>query len=368
MKKERLFSLCIGLLLVSLSWACQKTSPASLKGTVFPTTAAQIRKIPTEQSDTESTPFSETEEDGQFATYYHPSGVFQFQYPAAWQVETSEFGAVFISEPIGEGTISVTATYSGYALSGDGFVNYVYAREENFFTGFNDYRPGEAVFDDLDDQATVTKQLTYQDIPETVDSYYLRSDDTVFTIDVWMETSLENVYREMYQTTLDTFETDSSYAIDFPLYNFVTTFYAPLNLFSFEVPNSWQYYYFSSEGIIVDRFTSPDRQSSIEHVTIYDVKDIPSKEQEKRLAEVFNKIWDEPQTNLKVKNRDNFDDGSTYILWKSDKSDWQIETYYQVTDGKILALNGLIRKGYESFYQSTVDYAFDWYQVPAAED
>lgn len=368
MKKKYLFNFFIGVSIICLNWACQKTQPSSMNGMVIPTTAAQIRKVPTELSNFQSEPISEDGSEGEFTTYYHPSGVFQFQYPATWLVDTSEYGAAFITEPEGEGAISVTATYTGYALSADDFTNFVNAREENFFSGFNNYQPDEVVFSDPGDQATASKELTYQDIPETVDSYYLLEDDTVFAIDVWMETALESVYREMYQTTMDTFESDSTYAIDFPLYNFVTTFYAPLDLFSFEVPITWQYHYISLEGVIVDRFSTPDRLSFLEHVTIYGVGDLPSKELEQRLAEVFNQIWVDPQDNLKVKDRETLENGSTYLLWKSANSDWQIETVYQVSEGKILALNGLIRKGYESFYQSSINYAFDWYQIPAAED
>ena len=368
MKKERFFIYLVAVTLICFSWACQKNSTSLVNGTVFPTTAAQLRKVPTESSGIQSDPTSEVSADGQFVTYYDPNGVFQFQYPVDWQVEPSDYGAVFITEPEGEGTISVTATYTGYALSGDDFINFVDAREENFFTGFNDYEAGDPEYDEFADRATVTKTLSYQDIPETVDSYYYRLNEAVFAVDVWMETSLSSKYREMYQTLIDTLEIDSTNVINFPLYNFVTTFYAPLDLFSFEVPVCWTYETLSSDGVIVDRFTAPDRQSFIEHVTIYDAENLSSKKLEARLAEVFNKIWDEPQNNLKVKERESFEDGSNYLLWKSANSDWQIETYYQATDGKILALNGLIRKGYEPFYQSTIDYAFDWYQIPAAEE
>ena len=368
MKKVKFFIYLVAVTFICFSWACQKTSTASMDGTVFPTTAAQLRKVPTESSGNQSDPISEPGADGQFVTYYDPNGVFQFQYPANWQVEPSEYGAVYITEPGGEGTISVTATYTGYVLNGDDFTNFVDAREENFFTGFNNYEAGEPEFNETIDRATVSKTLSYQDIPETVDSYYLRLNEAVYAVDVWMETSLASEYREIYQTLTDTLEIDSTNVINFPLFNFVTTFYAPLDLFSFEVPVCWTYETISSDGVIVDRFLAPDRQSFIEHVTIYDAENLSSKEQEEKLAEVFNKIWDEPQEKLKVKEREAFEDGSNYLLWKSANSDWQIETYYQVTDGKILALNGLIRKGYESFYQSTIDYAFDWYQIPAAEE
>ena len=60
--------------------------------------------------------------------------------------------------------------------------------------------------------------------------------------------------------------------------------------------------------------------------------------------------------------------GASYILWKSDDNQWQIETVYRITDGKLLVLNGLIFKGFEDYYQSTIDYAFDWYSVPATEE
>ena len=314
MKRINYFSLATGMLIIALVTACQSTSSARTKDNVRPTTSPLIRKIPTQFVEPPIVTLPENQKSGELIQYIHPSGAFQFQRPAGWEEDTSEYGSVFFSEPGGEGAIFVTATNTGYALSGEDFDRFVKAREENFFPEFNDYQALAEDYNEFLSEATITKSLLFNDIPETVDSYYFRQAEGVFAIDVWMETINTNTYREMYKPIIESFETTANKVNDFPLYNFVTTLYGPVDQYSFEVPISWQYQYENLDGVIADRFISPDGMSIIEHLTVYGINELNQKAQEQTLIDIFNSVWENPEKNLKVKKRENFEDGSIIYI------------------------------------------------------
>ncbi len=228
MKIINYFSLATGLLIIALVTACQSPSSAITKDNVRATTSPLIRKIPTQFVEPPIVTLPENQKSGELIQYIHPSGAFQFQRPAGWEEDTSEYGSVFFSEPGGEGAIFVTATNTGYALNGEDFDRFVKAREENFFPEFNDYQALAEDYNEFLSEATMTKSLLFNDIPETVDSYYFRQEDAVFAIDVWMESAKVESYREMYRHSWIALRCDASPVSAFPIYNFIITFYGPL--------------------------------------------------------------------------------------------------------------------------------------------
>lgn len=352
------------LFVFSLASCTSKSSPAK-QATPRPTTPAALRKIsppPAITSTAFEVPLSSHIQDG---VYFHPSGVFSFQPPEGWLEETSEYGSVYFSEPGGEGAIYTTVTNTGVPLTFSQFQTFVEARELNFFDGFEAYKQISLEWDPDKKSAIAHKSVIFEDIPEEVFSYYQLDLNVVYATDTWMESDRVEEYQDVYQTLVKTFTVNSSSADQFPFYNFVITFYDSLDAFSFEPPVSWTYESRVSAGNILDIFSSPDQNAYLIHVMFSGTNSLSQEEIEDKIYQAAFSEFPGNAGRAVVEEYTEYEDGSTRIFWKSDDSGWQKESIYFLNEGKLLVLNGVIREGFEAYLQSTIDYGFDWYVVPA---
>jgi hypothetical protein len=296
-----------------------------------------------------------------------PGGVFQASVPIGWNEEVSEYGSVFLSEQDGEGAIYITVTNTGLVLEKEGFDQFVDAREENFFSGFDAYQEVDRVINEGHDDGFVQKTVLFNDIPETVKTYYFRNQNAMVVMDFWMETEKEQTYREIYQPVIESFTFNPEKANEFILYNFIFEFRDNMGAFSFEVPLSWLYVPATSGGLITDNFYAPDNRSILQHVIFYPDDASDPEEIAKTIYQASQAVMTGTSSEGVLETQTDKDDGSVYLKWKTDDG-WQIESVYYLQGAKVLALNGIIQDGFIDIYQSSIDYGLDWYAVPAANN
>lgn len=355
----------VGLLFIVPLSACGPPSVGSPSETPRPTTPAALRKISPPPAITSTSSVESLTDNFVDGIYTHPSGAFSFQPPEGWEEDTGEFGSVFFSEPAGEGAIYSTVTNTGNPLSYAQFQTFVLAREENFFSGFDMYAQISLDWNEDDQSAIVHKSLLYEDMPEEVLSYYFLEQNGVFSTDTWMESDRVDEYQPIYQTLMDSYVFYVGRSEDFPYYNFVITFYDTLDAFSFEAPVCWPYESRVVDGAILDIFSSPDQNAQLIHVMFSGASKLDEGELEQKIFQAaFGELAATPEQAVAQEWEQN-EDGYIHILWQADESEWQKETLYMLFGDKVMALNGVARKGFEQFFQSTIDYGFDWYSVPA---
>lgn len=351
-----------------VSTACQfSTSIGKPEATLPPTTSPFDRKIPTRtvQPTEQITPGELRLSRG---TYFHPSGTFSFVPPAGWAEDTSEYGYVTFAEPDGEGFINTTVTYTGYTLLPEDFERFFLAREANFFTGYDNYLAVDQQTDLATGTAWARKTVDYEGIGNTVDSYYFLSDLSVYVIDLWSETARVEQYETLYQQMMDSFQMSLGDLQTFPLYNFVWTLRDPLGAFSFEIPISWRYEYLEQSGAIVDESWAPDNDAFITHIHLIGEGNLEKKAQIKRVEEVLQSIYPDLMENVKVINQQDWDPDGILLEWSTSAKQWRLQTLIRSTGEDLMALSGFYMKDYEDSYLSTIDYGFDWYSVPAADE
>ncbi len=360
-----LINLLICFMMILIISACKNSSQNQLQVTARPTTPAVLRKIsppPVLSGAATATAIVSNTQDG---TYNHPSGTFSFRYPVGWLEDTSEYGSVFFSEPDGEGALYVTATNTGQTLNGDQFEAFVLAREENFFAAFDGYIQNSFEIAPNWSNAVTLKSLVFEDLTETVRSYYLLNGQGVYAIDMWWESEKGADYEIIYNEVLESFTVDPNLVTEFPYYNYVITFYDTLDAFSFEAPVSWRYHNRVENGVIIDGFSSPDENAFLEHIMFSIPEGMLEAELEQKIFTAAFAAYSEEPAKVVAETRTQNEDGWVSIDWQNDGSGWKKQTLYIVGGGKVLALNGVIRSGDEEYFQSTLDYAFDWYSVPA---
>ncbi len=345
--------------------ACKNSSQSQPQVAARPTTPAALRKIsppPYLSGAATATAILSIILDG---TYSHPSGAFSFQFPVGWLEDTSEYGSVFFSEPDGEGALYVTATNTGRPLNGEQFETFVQAREENFFAVFDGYIQSSFEVDPQKSRAVTLKSVVFEDLSEMVKSYYLLDGQVVYAIDMWWESEKEADYEIIYNEILESFTVDPNLIAGFPYYNYVITFYDTLDAFSFEPPVSWRYHNRVEDGVITDGFSSPDENAFLEHIMFSIPEALKETELEQKIFQAAFASYIDGTANVVVETRTQNEEGGVSIDWQDDGSGWKKQTLYIVEGAKVLALNGVIRSGNKDIFQSTLDYAFNWYSVPA---
>lgn len=351
------------LILLFMLVSCQLPGEqASSDSASVPTTDPALRRLPTPESVQEN-PLT-TNANGE-QIYTHPSGTFSLPIPEGWNIETDEYGSVYAEEPGEEGAIYVTVTNTGHALSVEDFARFVEAREENFFRYFDDYLPGTVQLNQEKDEALVRKTVQFNEIPDTVDTYYFRQDQAVFVIDTWMETSLSTDYEVMYQDILGQFSYTSTGVADFYEYNYVWVFYDTLDTFSFEVPISWAYRYKEDSDGIVDQFWAPDEKALIEHIMLLENGEETDEGKQQLVLDQLTTTLPDFTKGVTINTSYPMDDGSLQIEWTTEQG-WEGISAVLVYENDLLILNGLYQTAFRDSYLSTIEYALDYYSVPAA--
>ena len=367
MVKQKILMTVLAFFVVFILTGCQTKNDINLQATARPTTAAYLRKIPTQPFLT-STPDTTVNQTGLSSGFLEfPGGVFQISTPIGWNEEINEYGSVFLSELDGEGAIYITVTNTGLALDNESFDQFLAAREENFFSGFDAYQEVDRVINENHDVGYVQKTVLFNDIPETAETYYFRNQNVMYVMDFWMETEKEQAYRKIYQLVLDSFKMNPEKANEFILYNFIFEFRDNTDAFSFETPISWLYKPVTSNGLITDNFYSPDNRSILQHVIFYPEAGSDPDEISKKIFQASQSALTDSSIDGVLETQTENDDGSVYLKWKTEVGGWQIESVYFTQSTKVLALTGIIQDGFIDIYQSSIDYGLDWYAVPAAQ-
>ncbi len=361
-KKLQLWFVLILLLLLVLSCRLPIGTNAA-EQEIRPTTSAAQRRLPTE-GVSEISP----DPDSGDQLFVHSSQTFELLIPAGWIIESDENGSMFASEQQGEGTIYITVNYTGHALTAEDFERYVLAREENFFNYFEGYLPGEFEINSTKDWAVFRKSVDFNGIPETVDTFYYRINNAVFTIDTWMETSRIAEYETLYQTILDGFKFQSEGVENFYLYNYVWVYKDSLDLFSFETPISWAYRATDVGNVLEDQFWSPDENAALTHHLMVVPAKLSETSLEKQVIEILLNSMPKQTQGIEVTNRETIESGVHQMSWQSTKGAWQGKVIYRIFKNNLLILNGMYAKPFEDSYLSTIQYALDYYSVPAAEE
>ena len=365
--KEKIIYFSIMLLCISWITSCQAKTTKDPLSTTKPTTSPLLRKIPTQPFVT-AVPDLITEQSDQTSdVFVFPGGVFQLSVPEGWNLDVSEDGSVFISEPGGEGAIYITVTNTGYAFGSQAFDQFLSAREVNFFAGFPGYEEMNREINENHNYGFIEKKVIFNEIPEIVDTYYFAEDQAVFVIDFWMESEKEQDYKTMYQPMIESFQKDPALVKDFIIYNFIYEFRDTTDEFSFEVPISWLYQTISEEGSVIDYFYAPDNQAYLQHIIFYADNNSDQNTIFEKIYQANKSIFSGDFDENLIEYEQEQENGGRYLKWDTTNENWQFETVYFFDDGKVFALSGLIQKDYLEIYQTTIDYGFDWYAVPAAQ-
>jgi len=292
--------------------------------------------------------------------YTQPDGSFTLNPPAGWEI-TSDEGSASIEAPDGSGFIYVQITDTGYGLDATGFTNFVVNRDLNFFTGFDNYVQISQEIDTDTRVASVTKNLTFDGVPQTIITLYDQYEAIIYTYDFWSDDANVDAYSDLYSRLVDTIQVNTTAAAEQVEYNWVYTFTGPNNLFNIEVPTPWRYESTEGENALVDTFYSPDDHAVIQNIT-YDDGTETSRSQAGAFAlELLRSYY---ATDIRIQSDEVQPDGSERLIWNSPGGDYSGTSFFETRGTTFLLFTTMYDNPFEEFYLETLNYTIETYEVP----
>jgi hypothetical protein len=277
-----------------------------------------------------------------------------------WRVEET-VASVSIAPDDESGFIYLQATNTGYQLPPEAFQNFVRAREDNFYGGFNNYLERDFSIDAGIGLATVLKEMIFQGVPQRVISYYHQQGQVIFTVDFWADEEKVDLYFPTYEVIFDQIMVDASVAEDDDLYFWITTFTGPGNLFTIGVPLAWRYEQSVGETTVVDTFFSPDDHAVIQNIT-YDEGLPISKSQAGELAlELLRNYY---ATDIRITSDEVQPDGSERLIWNSPGGDYSGASFFETRGTTFLLFTVMYDNPFEDIYLDVLNYTIGSYDVP----
>ena len=292
--------------------------------------------------------------------YADPTGLFSLTPPLGWTAETSGASASFAA-PDDSGFIYAQVTHTGHELDGPAFERFVDSRDLNFFGTYDGYAVADRQVNTMAGVATVTKNLVFDGIPQTVFTVYDQYGPVIYSFDFWADADVFDPYSAAYQTIIDTATVNSEAAADLTPYDWIYTFTGPGNFFSIDVPTPWRYEISESEFTIVDTFYSPDEHAVIQNIT-YDDGEPTSRSEAGALAiELLRTYYAEDVT---ITDDQVQPDGSERLTWRSASGDYSGISFFETRGTAFLLFTVMYDNPYEETYFDTLDYTIGSYTIP----
>lgn len=293
-------------------------------------------------------------------TYNQPDGSFALNAPAGWEI-TSDDASASIEAPDGTGFIYIQVTNTGYGLDETAFTSFVENRDLNFFLGFDDYLEVAQEIDTESRVASITKNLTFDGIPQTVITLYDQYDAIIYTYDFWSDDANVDAYSDLYSQVVDTIQVNPDAAAEQVEYNWVYTFTGPDSHFTIEVPTPWRYERTEGENAIVDTFYSPDEHGVIQNIT-YDDGTETSRSQAGAFAlELLRNYY---ATDIRIHSDEVQPDGSERLIWSSPGGDYSGTSFLETRGTTFLLFTTMYDNPFEEYYLDTLNYTIDTYDIP----
>lgn len=336
--------------------------PPSPTPTADPTATATPRPAAEATATTASPVASPTVEPLELAAtrYAHPSGIFSLNPPAGWSVAEDEGSASFTS-PDETGYMHVEVTNTGYELGPEAFTSFVENRDLNFFSVFEDYVQLEQEIDAEEGIATVTKNFTFEQMPQTVVSVYLQEGPAIFAVDTWADQAHVAVYSDLYPRVIETIELNREAAAEQLIYNWIYTFEGPAGLFTIDVPTPWEYERTESDVVIVDSFYAPDGHAVIQNIVYDDGEEISRSEAGTFALELLRTYYAQ---DIRILDDQVQPDGSERLIWTSSSGGYSGTSFLETRGTTFLLFTTMHDDAYEDVYLDTLNYTVETYAVP----
>lgn len=199
--------------------------------------------------------------------YRHPQGLFEFDYPSNWSVQTSGALAEIRSQD-GRGRMVIQLTDTGNPLDGGSFSRFVTGRESNNFTqpqgSGTIYIPRSESLDEARGTAEITKELHTDGEREFVRSLYRRVGEFIITSDLYAGEESRDTFSRDQDFVWDSLSSGEPGAEGLQRYQWVFTRSDAENGFSVDIPVPWLPDQTRNRSSLIETYHAPDQHAVIQ--------------------------------------------------------------------------------------------------------
>jgi hypothetical protein len=276
--------------------------------------------------------------------FIHKGNFFSISIPSDWNINEDESFATF-SAPDESATIQATVVNTGIPLDETGFTNFIANTERNNFSHLIGYV--QLNNDNKSGIARISSQFSISNSLQELTSIYIHKDAAVFMLH--MQTS--KVHTQAYTTPFDQIILSAKFLPEninklIP-YNIGFDFIGPNNIFKISIPTSWFHVRKSITNGVVDAFTSPDNQGTIENFFYSDGNPIQKPQADQIASQLLLERY---AKDVRIAEIQNQPDGSIRWTWSSARNHLSGTTYYELRGNTFLMISLYCNNAYQSVF------------------
>jgi hypothetical protein len=324
--------------------------------TLAPPTESVV--LPTQSTGGENTGSGSVQLDPNL--YTHASGLFSINPPLGWNISEDDGSASF-EAPDTSGFVYLQVTNTGYELDDPSFERFVRAREDNFFADFDAYAEQSYEVDASINLGTAGKELSFDGIPQTVLSAYIRQGAAIYALDLWAESDKFDDYQDGYLAMFDTLLTDPTNIANQVLYNWIFDFTGPGSLFEIKVPVTWRYTTDLSDTAVIDTFFAPDEHALIQNIAFDDGTEVSKNDAGQFALNLLNNLYSD---NITITDDTVQSDGSERLTWFDGDGGYSGISFFETRGTTFLLFTVLWDDPFEDIYFDALDFTISSYGLP----
>lgn len=277
--------------------------------------------------------------------YQHPDYIFELSFPESWSV-LLEPNETRVSDPATGVSIVIQYIDTIDELDQESLTRLVDARETNVFGEFDGYLEVDRQVSESDPSYIVKKRLVEEEDSKIVVSQYRQIGQFVLVLDLWSDQEYYEGNEAELSSIVASLSTGEGMEESIESQGeLLTTFNN--GSFSLDVPQYWHYQSTSGDNSIVDTFISPDERAIIQMATYDDGELITGS-----VAGAFvrNLLRNYYAKDITVTSYRYLPDGREELIWRSDGSNYEGITYFDVSDTELYIYTVMTETDYKELY------------------
>lgn len=325
-----------------------------------PTNTPVPTEMPTDRPTEEIVVVNPPVEIGFSAPALFADGIFELVVPNGWDVN-EQAASVLLIDPSGIGFVNIAGTNTGYLLDSYGFENFVTEREINMFGEHENYTEVSREIDGDQGNATVTKSLDFDGIPQTVITLYEQYDQAILAMDFWADTDQYDPYLDYFDPIASSVVFNEAAMADYDVYNWITDFEAQDGMFQVEVPLEWSVIHEDGDDFYIDTFISPDDHGVIQAIVFTHLAPLSEAEAEAYVREMVSAVYGD---NLRTISGEWSPEKTFSLEWHEDDALFSGMSYFDMRGNTSVIFSLVYDDEWEYVYSPVLDYTIGTYFVP----
>lgn len=278
--------------------------------------------------------------------FNHKSNLFSISIPPSWKINEEESFAIF-SAPDESASIQATVVNTGIPLDETGITNFIENTERNNFSHLIGYIQLDNITNHESGLIRIKSQFSISNSVQELTSIYIHKGTAVFMLH--LQTS--KVHAQTYATLFDQIILSAKFIPEninqlIP-YNIGFDFIGPNSIFKVSIPTSWFHERKPISNGVVDSFTSPDNQATIENFYYNDGNPIKKTQADQIASQLLLERY---AKDVRINEIQNQPDGSIRWTWSSVRNHISGTTFYEIRGNAFLMISLYCNTAYQSIF------------------